>query len=152
MNGPDKRHGDAPIPVLEEVATLSKRTVVTGVTTVEKQVESRRHVISEVLQTQGVSVDRVPVGTVVDAANPPQVRTENGVTIIPVLEEVLVVEKRLMLKEELHIRQFVDETLSSQEVTLQIERVVLKHREATPADQDQTVKPLLHGQIPPREN
>lgn len=152
MNGPDKRQGDAPIPVLEEVATLSKRTVVTGVTTVEKQVESRRHVISEVLQTQDVSVDRVPVGTVVDAANPPQVRTENGVTIIPVLEEVLVIEKRLMLKEELHIRQSVDETLSSQEVTLQIESVVLTHREATPADQDQTVKPLLHGQIPPREN
>lgn len=154
MDGPDRCSGNAPIPVLEEVATLSKRTVVTGVATVEKQIESRHHVISEVLQTGGASVDRVPVGTVVDAANPPQVRTENGVTIIPVLEEVLVVEKRLMLKEELHIRQYVDETLSSQEVTLQIERVVLKHREATPADQDQTVKPLLHGQIPPisREN
>ena len=83
MNGPDTRHGDALIPVLEEVATLSKRTVVTGVATVEKQIESRRHVISEVLQTQGVSVDRVPVGTVVDAANPPQVRTELGVQTEP---------------------------------------------------------------------
>lgn len=90
--------------------------------------------ISEVLQTQGVSVDSVPVGTVVDTANPPQVRTEHGVIIIPVLEEVLVVEKRLMLKEELHIRQYVDETRSSQEVTLQLESVVFKHRQATPAD------------------
>lgn len=39
MSGPDTRHGDALIPVLEEVATLFKRTIVTGVTTVEKKVE-----------------------------------------------------------------------------------------------------------------
>lgn len=37
MNGPDTRHGDALIPVLEEVATLSKRTVVTGVATLESR-------------------------------------------------------------------------------------------------------------------
>jgi hypothetical protein len=33
----------------------------------------------------------------------PEVRVEGNVTIIPVLEEVLVVEKRLVLKEKLHI-------------------------------------------------
>jgi stress response protein YsnF len=31
------------------------------------------------------------------------IRTEGGVTIIPVLEEVLVVEKRLVLKREIRI-------------------------------------------------
>jgi stress response protein YsnF len=31
------------------------------------------------------------------------IRTEDGVTIIPVLEEVLVVEKRLVLKREIRI-------------------------------------------------
>ena len=35
----------------------------------------------------------------------PQIRTEDEVTIIPVLEEVLVVEKRLMLKREIRIRK-----------------------------------------------
>jgi stress response protein YsnF len=33
------------------------------------------------------------------------IRTEDGVTIIPVLEEVLVVEKRLVLKREIRIRK-----------------------------------------------
>lgn len=37
----------------------------------------------------------------------PEIRTEGDVTIVPVLEEVLVVEKRLVLKEELHIRRRV---------------------------------------------
>jgi stress response protein YsnF len=35
----------------------------------------------------------------------PSTRTEDGVTIIPVLEEVLVVEKRLVLKREIRIRK-----------------------------------------------
>ncbi|RYY15982.1 MAG: DUF2382 domain-containing protein, partial [Alphaproteobacteria bacterium] len=29
----------------------------------------------------------------------------DGVTIIPILEEILVVEKRLVLKEEVHVRR-----------------------------------------------
>jgi stress response protein YsnF len=55
------------------------------------------------LERETVEVTRVPVDRVVDEA--PAIRTENDVTIVPVLEEVLVVEKRLVLKEELHIRR-----------------------------------------------
>lgn len=50
-----------------------------------------------------VDVERVPVDIVVDA--PPEMRREGDVTIIPVVEERLVVEKRLVLVEEIHIRQ-----------------------------------------------
>ena len=35
----------------------------------------------------------------------PQIRTEEGVTIIPVLEEIVVVEKQLVLKREIRIRK-----------------------------------------------
>lgn len=129
MNGPDAGNGDDPIPVFEEIATVSKRTVTTGVTTVEKQVESREHQVSEVLRRETASVETVPMGITVDPDHPPVVRTENGVTIIPVLEEILVVEKRLVLKEELHIRHNVDEVLATQDVTLRSETVVVKHTE-----------------------
>jgi stress response protein YsnF len=134
MNGPDAGNGDVPIPVLEEIATVSKRTVTTGVTTVEKQVQSRDHQISEVLRRETASVETVPMGITVDAEHPPVVRTENGVTIIPVLEEILVVEKRLVLKEELHIRHNVDEVLATQDVTLRSETVVVKHTEGPCAE------------------
>lgn len=129
MNGPDAGNGDDPIPVLEEIATVSKRTVTTGITTVEKQVQSREHQVSEVLRRETASVETVPMGITVDPDHPPVVRTENGVTIIPVLEEILVVEKRLVLKEELHIRHNVDEVLAKQNVTLRSETVVVKHTE-----------------------
>ena len=53
-----------------------------------------------------VGVTRVPLNrTLAEGEAVPQIRTENGVTIIPVLEEILVVEKRLVLKEEVHVRQ-----------------------------------------------
>ena len=45
-------------------------------------------------------IDRVPVGRFVDAA--PPVRHEADVTILPVTEEIVVTERRLILKEEIH--------------------------------------------------
>ncbi|GJD48651.1 hypothetical protein OPKNFCMD_1374 [Methylobacterium crusticola] len=36
---------------------------------------------------------------------PETARMEGGATLIPVLEEILVVEKRLVLKEDLHLRR-----------------------------------------------
>ncbi|MBA1200714.1 DUF2382 domain-containing protein [Pseudomonas capeferrum] len=136
MNDPDMLDPNKPIPVLEEFATVGKRTVTTGVITVEKHVETRNYEVSEVLQRRGASVERVPRGITVDPANPPQVRTVDGLTIIPVLEEVLVVEKRLVLKEELQIRYHVDEVPCTQDVTLRSETVVLKQDERNPSDSD----------------
>ena len=48
-----------------------------------------------------VDVERVPIGRVVEAAEPP--REEGDVTIIPVYEEVLVVHKQLVLREEVRL-------------------------------------------------
>lgn len=132
MEERDKSIDDSVIPVIEEVAEVSKRTRVTGTVTLEKQVEVSQVEVSEDLQRRDVSVVRVPKDIVVDAAHPPQVRTENGVTIIPVLEEVLVVEKRLMLCEEVHIRHELSETLSTQAITLRSEIVVVKRDEFAP--------------------
>ncbi len=67
------------------------------------------------LRSERIEVERVPVGRVVESA--PPVREENGVTIIPVMEEVVVTETRLVLKEELHIRR-VAETREHQETVL----------------------------------
>jgi len=63
----------------------------------------------------------------------PDIRTENGVTIVPVVEEVLVVEKRLVLKEELHIRR----NTHNEDVEMPVE--IRKHRveiERIPATDD----------------
>lgn len=59
--------------------------------------------IDEPLFTDEVSVERVPVNRIVDAV--PETRQEGDVTIIPVIEEVITVEKRLLLREEVRIRR-----------------------------------------------
>lgn len=92
------------IPVAEETAVLHKEAVSTGrvrVATHTRQVEER---IAADLNGEEVDVVRVPVGRMVEG-EPPQARTEGDTTVVPVFEEVLVVEKRLVLKEELHIRR-----------------------------------------------
>ena len=91
------------IPIVEEELRLDKREVVTGRVRVRTVVDVVEEMTQASLERETVEVTRVPVDRVVDEA--PAIRTENDVTIVPVLEEVLVVEKRLVLKEELHIRR-----------------------------------------------
>jgi uncharacterized protein (TIGR02271 family) len=50
-----------------------------------------------------VEVRRVPRNQPLSSL--PSVRIEGNVTVIPVVEEVVVVEKRLMLVEEIHVRR-----------------------------------------------
>jgi hypothetical protein len=57
--------------------------------------------MDEPLYTEQASVERVAVNRIVDAY--PQVREEGDTTVVPVVEEVLIIQKRLMLKEEVRI-------------------------------------------------
>jgi stress response protein YsnF len=58
---------------------------------------------------------------VVDAVEPP--REEDGVTVIPVYEEVLVVEKRLVLREEVRLTTRREPVPGPDRVTLRRQRV-----------------------------
>jgi stress response protein YsnF len=55
------------------------------------------------LGPEEVEVERVPVGRRVAA--PPPLRREGDQTVIPVVEEVTVVERRLILAEEIRVRR-----------------------------------------------
>lgn len=55
----------------------------------------------EQLFGEDVSVERVPVNRILDG--PIETRHEGDTTIIPVIEEVLTVQKRLFLREEVRI-------------------------------------------------
>jgi uncharacterized protein (TIGR02271 family) len=111
----------AVVPVLAEDLEVQKRVVETGTVRITKQVHEREALVDEPLYRDEVEVTRVPIQRVVDAPIP--VREEHGTLIVPVLEEVLVVEKRLMLKEEMHIRRHRVETRQPQQVTLRREEV-----------------------------
>jgi len=117
------------IPVLVEEHDIQKRIVETGKVSITKRVHEREVMVDEPLVCEEVEVTRVPVQRVVDGPIP--VRDEQGIMVISILEEVLVVEKRLMLKEEVHIRKHRVETRQPQQVTLRSEEVSVE-RHTTP--------------------
>lgn len=79
------------------------------------------------LWQEEVEITRRAVNRVVDG--PQSVRYEGDTTIIPILEEVLSVEKRFMLKEELHIAKRRVETHAPQRLTVRSEAVTVERIE-----------------------
>ena len=101
---PQRLPSEAKIPLLEEQATVTKREVTTGRVRVSTHVENIDEVAHADLLSDNVEITRVTIGERV-VGPVPQVRTEGDLTIVPIFEEVIVVEKQLLLKEELHIRK-----------------------------------------------
>lgn len=121
------RH-DETIPVVEETAFIDKREIETDRVKVHTVVETSEQMVREALSSRNVKVTRVLVDRVVTTV--PEIRTENGITIVPVLEEVLVIEKRLILKEEVHIQQELSQETVEVPITLRKQRAVVERFDA----------------------
>lgn len=111
----------AVIPVIQEQATAYKRVVETGKVRISKHVREYEELVDIPHFQEEVKVERVPVNQLVETA--PSVRTEGDVTIIPILEEKYVLEKKLVLVEELHIRKERNESHQPQKVKVLKEEV-----------------------------
>ena len=122
-------HDDVAIPLVEERLVTSKRVVETGRVRVRTIVEEQESQVREQLSKAVVDVERVAVNREVDAA--PPIREEGDTTIIPVVQEVLVVTKKLVVTEEIRIRrrQIVEE--HAQPVTLRTQRAVVEREESS---------------------
>lgn len=112
------------VPLVDETLKVEKRSVETGRVRISTVVETRQEWVEQSLEREEVSVERVPVNRVVDAADPPAVRQEGDVLVIPILEEVI--EKRLVLKEELRIRKRTIVEHVEEPVTLRSEHAVIE--------------------------
>jgi uncharacterized protein (TIGR02271 family) len=106
----------------EEVA-VAKQVVETGRVQIARVTHEREQLIDEMLARETAEIDRVPVGRQVDAM--PGVRQEGDVTIIPIVEEMLVVERRLFLKEEVRIRRVRTTEKHQESVTLRYQEAVV---------------------------
>jgi uncharacterized protein (TIGR02271 family) len=110
------------VPVLQEVLDVQTSQVETGRVRIRKMVHDREETVDPPLWRDEVVIERVSINRVVEG--PISVRSEGDTLIIPVLEEVLVIEKRLLLKEEVRITTQRVKTRAPQ-------RVTLRHEEAT---------------------
>jgi uncharacterized protein (TIGR02271 family) len=122
----------AAIPLVEERLAVEKRQVEAGRVRVRISVEEREERVPVTLAHDEVEVERVPKNLPV--AELPSVRLEGNVTIIPVVEEVVVVEKRLLLVEEIHVRRKSGTSTEDVPVTLRSEQVSIERTEAAAPD------------------
>ncbi|HLL94972.1 MAG TPA: YsnF/AvaK domain-containing protein [Spirosoma sp.] len=112
------------IPVIEEQLQVEKQVIETGRLLVNKTVREEEQVVTTPLMHDEISVERVPINKYVETI--PVVRYEDELTIIPVVKEVLVLEKRLMLVEEVHITKRRLSTDDTQRVMLRREEVTVE--------------------------
>ena len=109
------------IPVVEETARVTKRAVSRGRVRVEKVVTEREEVIDTSSFEDEIEIERVARDVVLK--KPAKPRREGDTLIVPVMEEITVVEKRLVLKEELYIRRKKVKVPRSERVRLRREEV-----------------------------
>jgi uncharacterized protein (TIGR02271 family) len=112
------------VPVLAEALDVQTRRVETGRVRLHKTVHTREVLVDEPLLREEVAIERVPVNRVVEGPIP--VRYEGDTMIISVLEEVLVVDTRLLLKEEVRITTRRTERHAPERVTLRREDVAVE--------------------------
>ena len=132
---------DTVVPIVQEELHIGKQKVETGRVRLTKTVQEREVMVSEPSMQEDIQIERVPVNRWL--TEPASVRYEGDIMIIPVMEEVPVVEKRLRLKEELRVTKRQITTQRTEPVRLrteevQVERIPAQSR--TDATSDRTQK------------
>src|SRR5882672_10114563 len=89
------------LPLQTETLTTSRNQIAGSIVRVATVTREQEHFVDEALLHEHVEIERVPVGRQVDAI--PPVREEGDTTVLPVMEEVVVIERRLILKEEIRV-------------------------------------------------
>ncbi|PRY92039.1 uncharacterized protein DUF2382 [Hasllibacter halocynthiae] len=105
---------DLVLPLAEERASVGKVTRERVAARIALRTEAHEVAVEDTLRQERLGIERVPVDRIVDT--PPQSREEGGVTVIPVVEEVLVRQYRVI--EELRVTRAAEEVPYRETVTL----------------------------------
>jgi len=117
-----KKHHSEVIPVIEEKLRIDKEKVETGKFRITKKIHEEEVTENVSVSEENVTVERKDINEYVDTA-PPATRQEGNCTIISVVKEVLVVEKKLILVEEIHVTKHQNESSVPVKDTLRKEEV-----------------------------
>lgn len=127
MRDQERRPEDLHIPLHVEEVSVSRREVKRANIQVALVTGTREQLIDEHLTHVRVEIERLQIDRTVDVA--PPVRQEGDVTIIPVVEEVVVVERRLVLKEEVRVRRVSTKKRHQETVVLRRQEAAVTREE-----------------------
>jgi stress response protein YsnF len=116
------------IPVIEEIVEVTKKVVEKARVKFSKTVHEKTESYEVPLLSDEIVVKRIPKNEIVDVV-PAGIRHEGDVMIISVLKEVAVVEKRIMLVEEIHVITNKHQHTETKEVVVRSEEVQVERTE-----------------------
>ena len=118
------------LPLLAEELSVERREIETGRVRVRTVTREHEEFVDEPVVHTHVEVQHVPVNRPVETI--PSVRQDGDITIVPIVEETLVIERRLMLREELHIRRAHTTGRYQERVTLRRQEAVVTRTPSEP--------------------
>ena len=127
MPDQQRKPQDLHVPLHEEEISVSRREIKKANVQVALVTGTREQLIDEELTQVRVEIERLPIDRVVDVV--PPIRQEGDITIIPVVEEIVVVERRLVLKEEVRVRRVSTKEQHQETLVLRQQEAVVMREE-----------------------
>jgi uncharacterized protein (TIGR02271 family) len=123
MPDQEQQTKDLRIPLHVEEISVSRREIKKATVQVALVTGTREQLIDEELTHVRVEIERFSIDQTVEAV--PPIRQEGDITIIPVVEEVVIVERRLVLKEEVRVRRVSTKEQHQETVVLRQQEAVV---------------------------
>jgi uncharacterized protein (TIGR02271 family) len=120
-NGDSRSQTQKVIPVVEEQLGVERRKFSTGKVLIHKKVDSDDITVDEPLLHERYDIERVPVNRLIE--EPVEPYYEGDTFVLPVLEEVVTVEKKLLLREEVRVTRKRETERDPQKISVRRERV-----------------------------
>ena len=117
------------IPIAEDEFSVHVEKKVSGWVRVTTQTHTLTETAAADLRHEDVQIKRVPVG--IEVRQVSDIRVEGDTTIVPVFEEILVIEKRLVLKEEIHITRSASIERAEIPVALRKQEAIVEREKPT---------------------
>lgn len=122
--------GNLSLDLKAEKISLSRLRRLGDNVRVSTKTREEEELIQAELIHENVEIEHFQIGRVIDSV--PPVREEDGITIISVVEEIAVVEKRLFLKEEIHIRRVTVAEAYREKVVLRKQDAIVNRTKPDP--------------------
>jgi uncharacterized protein (TIGR02271 family) len=119
------QQGQIIIPVIEEQLIIEKEVIESGKIRIIKQVNNEEVISDVTLVKDDIEIERVSKNEFISAI--PDIHYEGETMVIPVVKEVAVVEKRLMLVEQIRVTKRKTESVEQLHNVVRKENVTIEN-------------------------
>jgi stress response protein YsnF len=141
MPDQERQPEDLRIPLHVEEVSVSRREVEKANVRIALIAGTREQLVDEELTHVRVEIERVPIGRTIEVV--PPISQEGDTTIIPVVEEIVAVERRFVLREEVRIRRVSTKEQHQETIVLRQQEALITREEAD--SHSNRIPPTLPG-------